>query len=222
MTDEEPDSVAIPCLLFKRPDLQVNGTHASDTLPCRHNLAADAWSFEPLRALVPRPDFDAWLDSDPKRHSGAFPDEFVWYVGWADYDAVQFPSLAKSVLLDSGIPEFPEFKALELAWTFVYYTFHQDLLPDEKYDYPAREAARFNIGTMMIHDSPEKQWRSMLHSSFQSWGISLATTDSRGRTFLHYLANLRTEGGSDPKTLRTARVSSGAAPLPGPQPRYQR
>jgi len=176
MTYEQPDSVAILCLLFKRRDLAVNGPPEYPWRPHWHNLAADNWSFEPLRALVARPDFDVWLDSDPKRHPGAHLDEFVRYVRSVDYNAVQFPSLAESMcyvpanvlLLDSRIPEFPEFKALELTWTFVYYAFHQDLVPDGKYNYPAGEAARFSIGVMSIYDSPEKQWRRVLHSSFQS------------------------------------------------------
>jgi len=74
------------------------------------------------------------------------------------------------------------------------------LVLDGKYNYPAGEAVRFSIGVMSIYDSPEKQWRRVLHSSFQLWGISLATTDARGRTFLYFLADLRTGNDLDPKT----------------------
>lgn len=164
-------------LFLTRDGLDVNVNNALDGWEPWYRLAI-YYRLELLAELVAYPTFDPWRNGRPSRRHLDYSN----YHKRGDYlpfsDMCDVPAITQ--LLDNDRRfDFCDFYALEIMWPFVYYAF-ADLEPAELR----------RIDWMDIYYDENQHWKYMVRDALKSRRISAKTTDSKGRSFLHYLARV--------------------------------
>jgi len=183
------DASVITALLLDHPafDLLAQTPHASTDDKPWYSLAV-GFNLDNLRSLLGRPDFDAWLYSWPSSERDCVDSlNYLLNSDYGDHDAFASLVTATSIalLLDKTFPDHEDdFMALQVAFPMVYYAFGPYVLSDEE----RGQGRGIQIPHASIWDDADETGRDELREALERDGISLDSTDSLGKGFLHFVA----------------------------------
>jgi hypothetical protein len=172
---EEPKGIF--SLFLTRDYLDVNAKSSLGDWEPWYSLAID-YEIDSLQELVAHPTFDPWRTGRPSRHHYHYFNDLKHRVYFTSQELCNLPAITQ--LLDNDRRfDFNDFYALELLWPFVHYAF-TDLEP----------TSYRQIDWMGIEDNDQHIWKYQLRDALEFCHISFETIDSKGRSFLHYLATV--------------------------------